>query len=97
MGSDKEKVKALDEAFGDGLTYSYPRPRPQRSNRMAGICTNGHIFKYHGYIDQTGTWRCKKCRYEQEQERKYWKLVEDYRQSGDPDLLEKLGKYWKTP
>jgi hypothetical protein len=85
-----------DTNFETGLSYHRVNVTVTKRDRMSGFCSKGHIFRFHGFIDSEGTWRCKLCRREQENERKYWSLVERY-MDGDVKTLGKLQAYWRTP
>jgi hypothetical protein len=82
----------------DNLTYHKATPSTTSIQRMAGFCTNGHIFRFHGFIDSEGKWRCRICRSEQERDRDFWRLVALYTATEDPAVLEELQRsHWTTP
>ena len=82
----------------DNLTYHKATPSTTLDYRMSGFCTNGHIFRFHGFIDSEGKWRCKWCRADQQRDRDFWRLVKLYTKTEDLKVLDELYRHhWTTP
>ncbi len=68
------------------------------NRKLAGMCNNGHPFELHGHIEKNGRWRCSRCRKERSQELRFFDMVDEYKRTGDPDLLAKIEReYYQEP